>query len=572
MSAFARLSTFILNFIGASFESYLTARGKNQPGVHTRTRVIQQCYGSGKTTTGNIPILVALLHPYPSVSDFASCSYQSCRYLLSPCSLFPIMRFLLQFRGLHNDLRLSEFLSVVATCRNLPTIQPSTILLAPAYQVLTGVNSPNNVTRGAAGVVLYGEIFYYCHLLSEAEAAAVAARTVLLRAIYVPVGHGRNYDQCVASVDTEPFAGALSTVRDARKKPSFRCIVDAFGKSLDLDQQLERIHRFPDMLQSFPGRVKLKCPDVEICILEDAFPLNGHGYKQQVQGPRQVFVARRVADGCGHIGSKYSLKRRRYIGPTSMDAELAFVMANMAGVGKGDLVLDPFCGTGGIMVACKAMGAHVVGGDINILALRGKGHGTDVAANFEQYGLGGPLGLLRADVLNSPIREGKLGWFDAVVCDPPYGIKEGMRVFREDTIAPGLGRNHFQGTERVRFIDFLHGILQFAVQVLVVGGKLVYWLPTTPEYCEMDLPTHPGLRLLFNCEQPLTTRMSRRMITMVRVSDKEKERIEKESIEKSTEIRRGGGRDRMPAHFDLACKLLRQPERAEERLRSRSAV
>lgn len=482
------------------------------------------------------------------------------------------MRFLLQFRGLHNDLRLSEFLSVVATCRSLPTIQPSAISLTPAYQVLTGSIAPKNVTRGAAGVVLYGEIFYYCQLRSEAEAAAIAARTVLLRAVYVPAGHGRNYDECVASVDTKPFADALNVVRDAEKKLSFRCIVDAFGKSLDLDLQLERIHRFSDVLKSFPGKVKLKHAEVEICILEDAFPLNGHGNKQAVPGPRQVFVARRVAEGCGYIGSKYSLKRRRYIGPTSMDAELAFVMANKAGIRDGDLVLDPFCGTGGIMVACKALGAHMVGADINILTLRGRGCGADITANFEQYGLDGPLGLLRADILNSAIRGGKAGWFDAIVCDPPYGIKEGMRVFREDTIASGLERNHFQGTERVRFIDFLQGILDFATNVLVVGGKLVYWLPTTPEYCEEDVPTHPALQLLFNCEQPLTTRMSRRMITMMRVPDKEKERNEKARSEKSIEQRRGGGRERMPAHFDLACKLLRQPERAEERLRSREPV
>lgn len=31
----------------------------------------------------------------------------------------------------------------------------------------------------------------------------------------------------------------------------------------------------------------------------------------------------------------------------------------------------------------------------------------------------------------------------------------------------------------------------------MAGGKLVYWLPKTPEYCAEDLPTHPGLRLLF---------------------------------------------------------------------------
>lgn len=483
------------------------------------------------------------------------------------------MRFLIQFRGRHNHLRLAELLSTLAHLRNEETLTPSSLSLQPAHEVLTGQPSPQGKTIGAAGVVLYGEIFYYITLRSESEAIALAARTVLLRAIYIPVAHGTDYDNCIASIDSQPFASALDPVRDPVSAPSFRCVVDAFGRSLDLDEQLERIHRFSAMLQSFPGRVNLRGAQVDICILEDAFPVRGHGYKVQPDAPRQVLLGRKVADGQGGIGTQYSLKRRRYIGPTSMDAELAFVMANMAGVGKDSLVLDPFCGTASIMVACRAVGAHVVGGDINILALRGKGEGKDIAANFQQYSLEGPLGLLRMDVLNSAVRVSKAGWFDAVVCDPPYGIKEGMRVFREDSIAPGLEQNHFQGTERIRFVDFLHGVLEFAADVLVWGGKLVYWLPTTPEYTPEDVPTHPGLRLLFNCEQPLTTRMSRRMITMVKVSDKEREQNERKRLEASIELRRGAKlQERLPAHFDLACKLMRQPERAEARLRTRDPI
>lgn len=485
------------------------------------------------------------------------------------------MRFLLQFRGRHNDLRLSEFLGVVALVRGLEKLSAPEIHLVTAHEVLTGISTPEGSRRGAAGVVLYGEIFYYAELADEKEAAAVASRTVLLRAIYVPVGHGIDYDSCKATIDTSVFAGALDTVRDPQTKLSFRCVVDAFGRSIDLDKQLERIHRFSDLLLTFPGRVKLRNSDVELCIIEDAFPVKGHGYKEESESPRQVLLGRKVADGCGFIGSKYSLKRRRYIGPTSMDAELAFVMANMAGVQKDSLVLDPFCGTGGIMVACKALGAHVVGGDINILALRGKGKDRNIDANLQQYGLGGPLGLMRMDVLNSAVHRNKTGWFDSIVCDPPYGIKEGMRVFREDSISPGLEKNHFQGTERVRFVDFLHGILEFAASTLVHGGKLVYWLPTTQDYMPEDVPTHSGLRMLFNCEQPLTTRMSRRMVTMVKVSDKEREENERAKTEAriaNRNVAQGMRQDRVPAHFDLAKKLLRQPERAEARLQTREPV
>lgn len=55
---------------------------------------------------------------------------------------------------------------------------------------------------------------------------------------------------------------------------------------------------------------------------------------------------------------KLSLRYRRYLGPTSLPADLALIMANMGGVSTGSVVLDPFCGTGSILVACSARGAR----------------------------------------------------------------------------------------------------------------------------------------------------------------------------------------------------------------------
>lgn len=494
--------------------------------------------------------------------------FRDCRCSRQRDALRSVMRFLVQFRGLHNDLRLSEFLSIVSLIRNLPESSLSELNLTPAISQITGVVAEPNPFRGDAGVVLYGEIFFYVELSGEEEAKAIASRCVLLRAIYAPVAHGIDYPACIQSIDTPPFASALVPLRCPHTRPTFRCYVDAFGKSYSIEEQLHRIHKFSDMLRSFPGKVRMSKVDHALWILEDAFPRNGHG--KGATAPRQIFVGRKIAGGQGHVGATYSLKRRRYIGPTSMDAELSFVMANMARVREGDLVMDPFCGTGSVLVACGALGAHVMGGDINLLALRGKGQAT-VGANMKQYGLDKDITLIRADVLNSPIRKIRGGWFDAVVCDPPYGIKEGMRVFREDSVDAGLERNHFQGTQRVRFSDFLRGVLSYGASVLVTGGRLVYWLPTTTEYSEEDVPQHPGLEIVHNCEQPLTSRMSRRLITMVRVPDKVWERREREMME-GTMNGKGKWSEHRPAHFDLARKLLRQPERAEGKLRLRDGM
>jgi tRNA (guanine10-N2)-methyltransferase len=73
--------------------------------------------------------------------------------------------------------------------------------------------------------------------------------------------------------------------------------------------------------------------------------------------------------------TKYSLRKRPYLGPTTTDHELAFLMANQAQCREGDLVYDPFVGTGSIAIACQHFGALVVASDIDIRVLTGSGVG-----------------------------------------------------------------------------------------------------------------------------------------------------------------------------------------------------
>ena len=55
-----------------------------------------------------------------------------------------------------------------------------------------------------------------------------------------------------------------------------------------------------------------------------------------------------------------------------MDAEIAAIMCNLALVKKNSVVFDPCVGTGSILVAAAAAGAHVVGCDIDFFALVGR--------------------------------------------------------------------------------------------------------------------------------------------------------------------------------------------------------
>ena len=88
---------------------------------------------------------------------------------------------------------------------------------------------------------------------------------------------------------------------------------------------------------------------------------------------RAIYLCREVCDGGRSIVDRFSLKRRVYLGPTSMDPLLSFTMANMAMVRPGNLVLDPFVGTGSITISCAAFGAFCMGTDIDIRVLRGDG-------------------------------------------------------------------------------------------------------------------------------------------------------------------------------------------------------
>ena len=54
-----------------------------------------------------------------------------------------------------------------------------------------------------------------------------------------------------------------------------------------------------------------------------------------MQCPDSFFFGREVAAGCRKMLYKYALPQRRYLGPTSMDTELSFIMCNHALVRAG---------------------------------------------------------------------------------------------------------------------------------------------------------------------------------------------------------------------------------------------
>lgn len=77
---------------------------------------------------------------------------------------------------------------------------------------------------------------------------------------------------------------------------------------------------------------------------------------------RRIFFGREVGGADRRLLPTYQLKSRTYIGPTAMDAEIAFLMANQGLASTGKLVYDPFVGTGSILVAAAHFGAMTMVG------------------------------------------------------------------------------------------------------------------------------------------------------------------------------------------------------------------
>jgi tRNA (guanine10-N2)-dimethyltransferase len=102
-------------------------------------------------------------------------------------------------------------------------------------------------------------------------------------------------------------------------------------------------------------------------------------------------------------------RRRPVFHPTAMPAKLARAMVNLAQPRRGELVLDPFCGTGGMLVEAGLIGCRVLGFDAKPHMLRGG------LKNILHYGIK-LEGVAIADARYPPVSE-----VDCIVTDPPYG-------------------------------------------------------------------------------------------------------------------------------------------------------
>ncbi len=93
--------------------------------------------------------------------------------------------------------------------------------------------------------------------------------------------------------------------------------------------------------------------------------------------------------------------------PITMHPRFARALINLARVRKNAKILDPFCGTGIILIEAALMGMKVYGSDVDVRMI------FAARKNMEKFGIDAELNVMDVGEVS--------GEYDAIVTDPPYG-------------------------------------------------------------------------------------------------------------------------------------------------------
>ncbi|XP_032373797.1 tRNA (guanine(10)-N(2))-methyltransferase TRMT11 [Etheostoma spectabile] len=364
--------------------------------------------------------------------------------------------------------------------------------------------------------------------LSEEDVSSVMSRSVCAKSAFELWGHGKTHSELRTSLLSYPSENMSPFMQ---KDSTYRINVYTFNKTLEFADRIKRIDAMEFL--PFEGTVSLKSPQHCFCLLEDY----GTDPNNIPEHPNYIYFGRWIADGQRELIRSHSVKNRHFIGNTSMESGLSFIMANHAKVSENDLVFDPFVGTGSLLVACSHFRAYVCGMDIDYNTIHGRGRSSrkdqkwrgpdeNIRANLRQYGTEEMYVDVMVSDASKPVWR-KAALFDAIITDPPYGIRESTRrtgSHKDVTRSPDVfyAESHVPVSQAYHLSDIFTDLLNFSAHHLVLGGRLVYWLPVyRPEYSEEMVPLHPCLRLISNCEQTLSSHTSRRLITMEKIKNPE---------------------------------------------------
>lgn len=364
------------------------------------------------------------------------------------------------------------------------------------------------------------------------------SQCVLARGVIELWAADKDVHECAAQVKSLSSQVGTATNKLVKKhcidqEKSWKFTIATIGTKYSREEQNQIRSKFAFL--PFAGPVVMDGPEEEYVLIKEVeldgcgsplYPRFGHSGnlipENDARPPLAVYFGRVLGGGRNFRDRllKYDLKARSYLGPTSLDNELSMIMTNLAQVKKGSTCFDPFVGTGSILLTCALKGAYCFGTDIDIRVLKGKGDNQNIMSNFKQFNLPRPE-LVRSDnsIYHRHYRS-HTSLYDAIVCDPPYGIRAGARRSgsKLDKIRPILDNHrhdHIAQTRPYAISDVMADLLDVAARSLVMDGNLVYIIPSMADFNpETDLPIHPCLEQTYCCYQPLHVQYGRRVVVM----------------------------------------------------------
>lgn len=176
--------------------------------------------------------------------------------------------------------------------------------------------------------------------------------------------------------------------------------------------------------------------------------------KVSLENPDHVFQAEMVDGGEFVLGvstqgfKKFSWRQRRprarrFFLPSAIYPKLARLLVNLSRVNgeEGEYFLDPFCGTGSLLIESSVMGIKTIGIDLTRWIARG------ARLNLEGFSLDFES-IIRSDSTHSPL---PFTGIDAIATDVPYGRasstkgKDTKRIIKEFTAAAGDALRYREG-------------------------------------------------------------------------------------------------------------------------------
>ena len=329
------------------------------------------------------------------------------------------------------------------------------------------------------------------HDLSATQWANIGAQCIGNKAVFQVLGEGETLQDCVTNV------GRLSDEEILQMIPNTWSLnIKHLGKmkGLSPNQSRAQMEEFQEVLSALDQRpVDLNNPESELWLLKDCRRLEDSKTSSKPPTVHYHWLLKRIKPttrvSAQQLAAQSDIKKRAFISTTTMPADRALLMANLAQVQPNTTVLDPFCGSAGLLIASALLGAKTVGGDIDTELLSHQKYplcypasagrplrGTEAVSftdSFTELGLDSPTLLLGANIkdsqaINLYLEANQKQTYDAIVTDPPYGIRESQSQMNSFELLARLGEVAdalLKDQGRLVLLQLIDGRLEQADQV-----------------------------------------------------------------------------------------------------------